>query len=80
MVYLHQLPRWALPVTMGILLLIGMVVTGWPGALALVVLAVFLGWFAYLSWPSLDPSGRLLRLAALAVLLIFAAGHVVGQF
>jgi hypothetical protein len=45
-----------------------------------VVLAVFLGWLAYLSWPSLDLSGRLLRLASLAVLLIFAAGHLVGQF
>jgi hypothetical protein len=65
---------------MGVLLVIGMVVTGWPGALALLVLAVFLGWFAYLSWPNLDLSGRLLRLAALIVLLIFVAGHLVGQF
>jgi Family of unknown function (DUF6703) len=80
MVYLHQLPRWALPLAMGALLLIGMLATGWAGALALLVLAVFLGWLAYLSWPGLDLSGRLLRLAAVAVLLIFAAGHVVGQF
>ncbi|MCW2914062.1 MAG: hypothetical protein JWN52_2130 [Actinomycetia bacterium] len=80
MVYLHHLPRWALPLTMGILLLIGMVATGWLGALPLLLLAVFLGWFAYLSWPSLDLPGRLLRLAALAVLLLFAAGHLVGQF
>jgi hypothetical protein len=80
MVYLHQLPRWVLPVTMGLLLLIGMLVTGWPGALALLVLAVFLGWFAYLSWPTVDLSGRLLRLAAVVVLLIFVAGHVFEQF
>jgi hypothetical protein len=80
MVYLHHLPRWALPLTMGGLLLIGVVVTGWPGGLALLVLAVFLGWFAYLSWPSIDLPGRLLRLAALAVLLLFVAGHFVGQF
>jgi hypothetical protein len=64
---------------MGVLLLVGMLVIGWPGALALLVLALFLGWFAYLSWPSLDLSGRLLRVAALAVLLLFATGHLVGQ-
>jgi hypothetical protein len=80
MVYLHQLPRWALPVTMGILLLIGMLVSSWPGALALLVLAVFLGWFAYLSWPSVDLSGRVLRCAAVVILLLFAVGHFVGQF
>jgi apolipoprotein N-acyltransferase len=80
LVFLHQLPRWVLLVVAGVLLVLGMAGTGWPGAIALLLLAAFLGWFAYLSWPATQVPGRALRVGALAVLVAFAAGHIAGQF
>lgn len=80
LVFLHQLPRWVLPLVLVALLVAGMIGTGWVGATALLVLAALLAWLAYLSWPSMTPSGRALRLGALVVLLLLAAGHAVGRF
>lgn len=80
LVFLHRLPRWILLVMVFAVLAVGMIGTGWLGAAALVVLAAFLAWFGYLNWPALDPSGRLLRIAGVTVLLIFALGHIRGSF
>lgn len=80
LVFLHQLPRWVLPVVLVALLLAGMLGTGWVGAAALLALAALLGWLAYLSWPSTPPPGRLLRLGAFVVLILLAAGHAFGRF
>jgi hypothetical protein len=79
-VFLHTLPRWVLLAAVFVLLLVGMWGTGWVGAAGLLVLLVFLAWFAYLNWPALDTSGRALRVAALAVLTAFALGHALGRF
>jgi hypothetical protein len=54
--------------------------TGWVGAAAFLVLAALLGWLAYLSWPSTPLPGRLLRVGAVIVLLLLAAGHAFGRF
>jgi hypothetical protein len=80
LVFLHQLPRWVLPLALIALLLAGMLGTGWVGATALFILAALLGWLAYLSWPSTPPPGRLLRLGAFVVLIALAAGHAFGRF
>ncbi|NYE12366.1 DUF6703 family protein [Actinomadura citrea] len=79
-VFLHRLPRWVLLAAVFALLVVGMAGTGWAAAAGLLVLAAALGWFAYLNWPSLDGSGRVLRLAALAVLVGFALGRGIGRF
>ncbi|WP_433468258.1 DUF6703 family protein [Spirillospora sp. CA-128828] len=79
-VFLHRLPRWILLAAVFVLLVIGMAGTGWVAAAGLLVLAAALGWFAYLNWPSLDGSGRVLRLVALAVLVGFALGRGIGRF
>jgi hypothetical protein len=47
----------------------GLAVHGWGGAAMLLVVTVFLAWLALLSWPTLQPATRLLRVVALAVLL-----------
>lgn len=75
-VFLYQLPRWSLLVAVFALLAIGMIGTGWVGASGLLVLAALLGWFAYLSWPSLSVSGRMLRVLTLVTLVTFAVVHV----
>lgn len=80
LVFLHQLPRWVLPLVLVALLIAGMVGTGWVGAAALLVLAALLAWLAYLSWPTTPVSGRALRLGAFVVLVLLAAGHVFGRF
>lgn len=77
-VFLHGLPRWVLLAAVFALIVVGMAATGWVAAAALLVLALFLGWFAYLNWPALDPPGRVLRVAALAVLAVFAAVRALG--
>ena len=72
LLYLQQLPRWLPPVVLAALLLAGLTVHGPAGAVALVLVAAFLGWQAALSWPRLSPSGRLLRVAAVCCLLALA--------
>ncbi|GAA2098703.1 DUF6703 family protein [Actinomadura alba] len=79
-VFLHRLPRWTLLVAIFAVLAVGMLGTGWLGASALLVLASFLAWFAFLNWPTLDASGKLLRIAGVGVLLAFAVDHALGVF
>ena len=69
---LHQLPVWLVPVVLAGLLVTGLAVPGLPGALALVLVAAFLGWLAALSWPRLGTGGRLQRAAAVVALLVIA--------
>src|SRR5215467_1885621 len=72
LVMLHQLPVWVVPLLLAALLIAGLAVPGWIGAAALVLVAAFLGWLAAVSWPRLTPSGRLLRVAAIAGVLVVA--------
>ncbi|ROO83689.1 hypothetical protein EDD29_1196 [Actinocorallia herbida] len=75
-VFLHRLPPWVLPLVVAVLMVVGLFVRSWAGALAMLVLALFLGWFAYLSWPGLPWTARLLRVAAVVLLLAFAVGDI----
>ncbi|MEU0567602.1 DUF6703 family protein [Nonomuraea sp. NPDC005983] len=68
-----QVPRWAAPAVLVILLLTGFAVPNWPGGVAVLPVLGFVGWLAYLSWPSLGLGGRLLRLVMLAFLAVLAA-------
>jgi Family of unknown function (DUF6703) len=72
LVWLHQQPAWFPPVILAVLLIVGLAVPGWLGAAALVLVAAFLGWLAALTWPRLAQGGRLLRLAAIAAVLVVA--------
>jgi O-antigen ligase len=72
LLWLHQLPRWLLPVLAVALLVTGFALTGWAGAIALVALAAALGWLAVVSWPRLNAQGRALRVLVIAVVLLVA--------
>ena len=76
LLWLHQLPPWLLPVLAVALLVAGLAMTGWGGAIALCGLAVVLGWLALLSWPRLSAQGRLLRIAVVAAVLVIAVLRV----
>ena len=69
LVFLHQLPRWILLLIVLGLLISGFAVPGLIGAIALLLVASLLGWLAYLSWPSINASGRVLRVIALACMV-----------
>jgi hypothetical protein len=73
LVYLRHLPRWVPPIVLAVLLVAGLAVRGPVGAAALCVVAAFLAWLGYLSWPRLAGAGRLVRVAAVALLLALAA-------
>jgi hypothetical protein len=70
LVFLQQLPRWVLLLVVLGLMITGFFVHGVIGAVALLLVGIFLGWLAYLSWPSLNASGRVLRVIALACMLV----------
>jgi hypothetical protein len=72
LVFLHQLPRWVLPIALAALLIAGIAVRGVGGGVALAVLAALLGWLGYLSWPAQAAAARLQRAAVVAALLVAA--------
>jgi hypothetical protein len=73
LVYLRHLPRWLVPLVLAALLVAGLAVRGWGGAVALCAVAAFLGWLACLSWPRASAGGRTGRVLAVAILLAVAA-------
>ena len=73
LLYLRHLPTWVVPVVLLALLVAGLALRGWPGTVALCLVAGFLSWLAYLSWPALAGRGRLGRAAVVAALLAVAA-------
>ncbi len=73
LLHLHALPRLIVPVGTLVLIAIGAFA---PMPYALVGFAIaflFIAWVAYLAWPAVTWSGRLLRLAMLALLVALAA-------
>ncbi|MEU6999352.1 DUF6703 family protein [Nonomuraea sp. NPDC046570] len=68
-----QVPRWVAPVVLVALLLVGFAVPTWLGGLAVLPVIAFIGWLAYLSWPSLRVGGKLLRVAMLTFLALVSA-------
>ena len=72
LVYLRQLPGWAAPLVMAALLIVGLAVRGWGGAIALCLVAVFITWLGYLSWPALSVLARAGRLLVTIFVLALA--------
>ena len=70
LVFLTQLPRWALLAVVLGLLISGFAVPGPIGAVLLALVGILLGWLAYLSWPSLNTTGRSGRIVALVCMVI----------
>lgn len=73
---LSRLPRIVVSAVVLLLMVVGLAA---PLAFALpafALLAAFVGWLAYLSWPALDTRGRLVRALLLAVVLGAAAVQV----
>ena len=68
--FLVHLPKWVPMVVALGLLITGFIVPGLLGAAALLLVAIFLGWLAYMSWPRINTSGRIMRVIAMACMVI----------
>ena len=71
--FLVHLPKWVPMVVALGLLITGFIVRGPGGAAALLLVAVFLGWLAYMSWPRINTSGRVIRVLGMASMLVIVA-------
>ncbi|WP_017536653.1 DUF6703 family protein [Nocardiopsis halophila] len=78
LVWLHQAPRWILPVAMAGVFIAGLLLAGPLGGLLLVVLAAFIGWLAFLAWPGLRTGERAMRLLVVGGLAAMGAIQAVG--
>lgn len=66
------MPRFLIPVLMGLLLLGGLAISApWAG-LFLVALGGFLSWLIALSWPALSPGAKVIRVVT--ALIVLGAG------
>lgn len=69
LVLMSRLPRWLVPVMLAILLVAGLAISGPLGAILLAVLALFLGWLVFVSWPVLPATTRVIRLVVVVGIL-----------
>ncbi|MCB0915860.1 MAG: hypothetical protein H6525_10745 [Actinobacteria bacterium] len=75
---LHRMPRWLIPVVMGILLLLGLFIqAAWAG-IFIIAIAVFLGWLLVLSWPVIMPSSRAFRVIVIGVVAVVGVMKLMG--
>jgi hypothetical protein len=62
--------RAIVPLTSVLLLIGGLALPVMPGVVCLALLAAFVGWLTYLSWPAVVAQGRLVRVATLVLIVI----------
>ena len=61
------MPRWVIPVIMGVLMLLGLFIeAAWAG-IFFVLVAAFLGWLLALSWPVITQGSKMFRLLVILV-------------
>lgn len=78
LVYLSRLPKWMVPAAMIVLVILGLAAPPDIGAVAFVLLAIFVSWLAFLSWPVLSGGARLLRVFVIAILLLAVVARLDG--
>jgi hypothetical protein len=75
---LHALPRLTVPAIVLVLTIAGLLAPPPIGVPCLIILAVFLGWLAWLAWPRLDQAGRLQRALVVGLLVGAAIARATG--
>lgn len=78
LVWLSSRPRFFVPLLSAVLLLGGLFAPPGFGVPLLLLLAAFVGWLTYLSWPVIAGVQRLLRLSVLGLVLAAVAGKLSG--
>ncbi|HYN56847.1 MAG TPA: DUF6703 family protein [Motilibacterales bacterium] len=76
---MQALPAFLIPVTLGILLFLGLALSAaWSGIL-LIIIAVFLFWLTAVSWPVITTGSRILRLAVDVGVLVLGVLKLLGR-
>ena len=70
LVRLHALPRPLIPLGTVVLVAVGVLAPPAVGLVALAVVALFVAWIAYLSWPAVSAGGRAVRVAMVALVVV----------
>ncbi|WP_017612818.1 DUF6703 family protein [Nocardiopsis salina] len=79
LLWLHQLPAWVTPLVLGLLFIGGLMFPVGPvGAVFLAAVAFFLGWLAYLTWPTLTRQQKAPRVLMVVVVLVLAIARALG--
>lgn len=73
LVRLTSLPRLVVPLLTVVLVAVGMLAPVPVAVVALLLVAVFVAWIAYLAWPVVTPGGKLIRVVMVALVLGLAA-------
>jgi hypothetical protein len=76
LVLLSHQHKALVPLVSVALLIAGLALPPAAGVPCLLLLAAFVGWLTYLSWPAVVGRGRLVRLATFALLLIAAGSRL----
>jgi hypothetical protein len=76
---MSRLPTWVIPAAIVALMLVGLLAPLPFAVPALLVVAAFIGWLGYLSWPVLTPQGRLLRALVVAIVAGAIAARGAGR-
>lgn len=69
LVMLSRQHRAIVPLVSVLLLIGGLALPVPAGVACLAVLALFVGWLTFLSWPAVVPQGRLVRVATLVLIV-----------
>jgi hypothetical protein len=77
LVLLSQQHRAVVPLASVLLLIGGLALPAVLGVVCLAVLAAFVGWLTYLSWPAIVGQARLVRVATLALIGVAAVTRLV---
>ena len=75
---LSKLPRFVPFLTVLALMVAGILIEGW-GWIFIAIVAAFLSWVLYLSWPRLTGSEKLMRCAVLILAIAVAATRAFPQ-
>lgn len=75
---LHAMPRAVVLIGTIVLAVAGLLVPGPVGGVLLVLLGLLVLWLALLTWTAASAGGRVLRLAAAALVLGYGLAKVVG--
>ncbi len=80
MVWLSRLPQFVIPAAMVALMVVGLAATIAVALPALLLVMMFIGWLAFLSWPVISLGQRAIRLVAIGLVVLAAVGRVAGWF
>jgi len=76
---MQALPAFLIPVTLGILLFLGLTLNAAWSGLLLILIAVFLFWLTAVSWPAITTGSRILRLAVDIGVMVLGVLKLLGR-